>query len=653
MSYPLAQVAARANSELEPCDAWNFNADLIDESLIDAQITTNGLLTLTKTNGEFIDNTIPFFTNFVTSGIELTLDTPPNGLDLIYTDGQYQVDAQLFDVTASTLIITAGDVTNPRRDLIIGDNLGVISILTGTPAASPTYPAQPANTLILGRLFVPANADATTGDILLTIETRNIVETGTDEDTLRYEASTLTWVPNSNLKSDGASIDIGQYGAYTERVNIDGRILLADTSAPGTTTNKLYSVSGDLYWDGSQLNTAASVGAGSITDSVLRWSGAGWVEESDFRIESDGETQWYGVGNIRVASMGNDGISELYSIGTGDYISENRVGLQWKQSAASLELIYESALVTSSLLNLSAGIALLRTVNDPDFTQIEQQYNQLVVTSHSDTLTENTFLINPAYFRLGGQLEAASNRYFFIDSTNTDGASEANFRIFGDNIGAASDAGNPSIQASVITDASYIDMGVAYGPKAGIHIKQTTASTPDISIGHNVSATIGAYAGIEIMRNVGSSKTSKAQDNLAITIGSKSSIVNDGIVNSVIIANTAMTASKSNTTYSAGGQVNKLYYHNSSADYTTLESDYFISFNTDAGGGGSRTVNLIATPETGRTYVIKDSGGKAAARNIILNPAGATLIDGAATKTINSNYGSFIVVYNGTSWDVY
>ncbi|MCG2702052.1 hypothetical protein L6273_02795, partial [Candidatus Parcubacteria bacterium] len=43
-----------------------------------------------------------------------------------------------------------------------------------------------------------------------------------------------------------------------ESLHINGRIYMADSSAPGTTTNRLYSTSGNLYWDGTQLDIGAS-----------------------------------------------------------------------------------------------------------------------------------------------------------------------------------------------------------------------------------------------------------------------------------------------------------------------------------------------------------------------------------------------------------
>lgn len=67
-----------------------------------------------------------------------------------------------------TLTISAADPTNPRIDIVcltVNDsaytgstNNAVLQVITGTPAASPTAPPAPANTLVLANVAVAANA---------------------------------------------------------------------------------------------------------------------------------------------------------------------------------------------------------------------------------------------------------------------------------------------------------------------------------------------------------------------------------------------------------------------------------------------------------------------------------------------------------------
>lgn len=81
--------------------------------------------------------------------------------------------------------------------------------------------------------------------------------------------------------------------------------------------------------------------------------------------------------------------------------------------------------------------------------------------------------------------------------------------------------------------------------------------------------------------------------------------------------------------------------------YTALTTDYLILVDTSS----ARTINLLGSPTSGRTYVIKDNVGSAAANNITVNGNGSN-IDSAASYTININYSSITVIYNGSTWSL-
>jgi hypothetical protein len=76
--------------------------------------------------------------------------------------------------SSGTLTVATADPTNPRIDLVCanvvdnGNNTssGEVQIITGTPAASPSAPSAPANSVSLAQVTVPANATSiTSGDI--------------------------------------------------------------------------------------------------------------------------------------------------------------------------------------------------------------------------------------------------------------------------------------------------------------------------------------------------------------------------------------------------------------------------------------------------------------------------------------------------------
>jgi hypothetical protein len=84
--------------------------------------------------------------------------------------------------------------------------------------------------------------------------------------------------------------------------------------------------------------------------------------------------------------------------------------------------------------------------------------------------------------------------------------------------------------------------------------------------------------------------------------------------------------------------------------YTVLVTDHVISVST----GSAHTVLLppVATSGLGHSLVIKDSTGGANTNNITVTASGTELIDGAASKVVNTAYGVLRVICNGTGWDV-
>lgn len=89
--------------------------------------------------------------------------------------------------------------------------------------------------------------------------------------------------------------------------------------------------------------------------------------------------------------------------------------------------------------------------------------------------------------------------------------------------------------------------------------------------------------------------------------------------------------------------------HVTDANYTALLSDSIIAFTEVT---APRTLNLpaVATAGLGRVYVIKDQTGNAGTHNITVDPAGTELIDGVATRVINTNFGSIHIYCNGVGW---
>lgn len=85
--------------------------------------------------------------------------------------------------------------------------------------------------------------------------------------------------------------------------------------------------------------------------------------------------------------------------------------------------------------------------------------------------------------------------------------------------------------------------------------------------------------------------------------------------------------------------------------YVVLSTDEFLGVNVSA---VPRTIQLPNAPSTGRVIYIKDSTGNANTNNIsVTTVGGAVTIDGVTTYTMNTQYSSINVIFNGTSYEVF
>ena len=103
-----------------------------------------------------------------------------------------------------------------------------------------------------------------------------------------------------------------------------------------------------------------------------------------------------------------------------------------------------------------------------------------------------------------------------------------------------------------------------------------------------------------------------------------------------------------------GGRINiknpliSAYVHKTAA-YTTRVGDHIIGVDTS---GGTVIITLASiTVIAGRTIIIKDEGGQAAANNITVATEGTETIDGnAANDVINVNWEARGYYSDGTNW---
>lgn len=92
-----------------------------------------------------------------------------------------------------------------------------------------------------------------------------------------------------------------------------------------------------------------------------------------------------------------------------------------------------------------------------------------------------------------------------------------------------------------------------------------------------------------------------------------------------------------------------------SSSYVIKRTEYFIGVNTQT-ASGSLTISLpfASGSVNGRTYIIKDEGGMADTKQIIIDTQNGDTIDGEDIVTIDSPYASLNIYTNGIDkWYIY
>ena len=84
---------------------------------------------------------------------------------------------------------------------------------------------------------------------------------------------------------------------------------------------------------------------------------------------------------------------------------------------------------------------------------------------------------------------------------------------------------------------------------------------------------------------------------------------------------------------------------------TISNSDTFVYLIVDTSVARTITLPLASGVSAGRIYYIKDSSGLSETYNITVNTQGSDTLDGAASQTLSSNYGTWTIIGDGSaSW---
>lgn len=87
-------------------------------------------------------------------------------------------------------------------------------------------------------------------------------------------------------------------------------------------------------------------------------------------------------------------------------------------------------------------------------------------------------------------------------------------------------------------------------------------------------------------------------------------------------------------------------YTSKTAHYTATVNDEFIACNA-ASGAITITLPAVASVPVGKRYVIKKTDNT---NNVVIDGNLSETIDGATTKTLDSQYESVVIVSTGSAW---
>lgn len=200
---------------------------------------------------------------------------------------------------------------------------------------------------------------------------------------------------------------------------------------------------------------------------------------------------------------------------------------------------------------------------------------------------------------------------------------------------------------AALNECHYVDM-VMLSP-SGLGLAGALSNTvpwclpggsPQIHISGTNIAQLGTIANQEL--NLGSLGTAPIQLNFTPGLsGSGGTTFGDGAGNVVASVSSAGTA-----TFNGGLVAART---TTATAYAIKTTDWLVAV-TDTTAPRTVTLPDVTTVPAGKLYTIVDESGGAAAQNITVATTSAQTISGAATATINTNYGVLRIYGTGASW---
>lgn len=568
------------------CTDFDLNATQLNSALADAEILTNGVLTLTKIDGSTFTNNIPYFSDFVISGLNLNISNVPVNRTLTYTAGTYQINAQLYSIpVGANFQLTAGHPTLPRIDILYLTNTNNIIYQTGTPATNPVQPTPPLGTLLLAAIGVQIAATTSLNYTLVTVNTNNttiapttIADGTVNGSHLAWDG--ISWVENPYWIVKNSVIDPTIKIQSYDTTDVNGIITLTTLGDSNSERGFTFYVNDSLAGFNTRVDLTSSLGSETVF-SVLS------IDNNDF-----------------VSGLISNSSSKS-RIATIDLTLDRRADI----SNEAISNILEATLSTKDPLNLnqlvqtitSTNSSVTQGVNESLFSQdLGTLMNKMTISNGIDTCqiiqepTNNTITTNTGYCRVESDGLLSLSRIDLYNNLTY---------LYNRDIGNIQNA-EINLDYTLGAVLKYEDTGLR---------NELYIGSGAIELIYNQTA------------NPSFTESNIRIDNTAISLDLDSNVVLQ-LIDSSIFMNGGVRKRTRNTNVSTAVAAN----------------DYMI-----VATAAPITVTLPAAPINGQEIVVISNGVATGGNPVTINGNGKN-INAAATSSIVTSYGRAIIVYNST-----
>ena len=326
-------------------------------------------------------------------------------------------------------------LTAPQAGMFVEGNVGIGTFAPGRPlhissSVAPTLIIERSNGTADQRKVYMASVGGASGDdlafgmfndALTASERMRITQSG--------NAGIGTTTPVGGLTVMSGNVGIGTWSPR-EKLEVNGRMLMSDSSAPGTTTNRMYAIGGNLFWNAIQLDTGAAVsgwtdggtnvytstttdnvGIGTTTPSttmeivkqstnpLLMLSSVATGDGDFLMVSSDGNV---GIGSINPEktlivhnSTPATGITQLRIRGGAGQSTTNEYFVIEDEAGFVRHKFLKGYAVISSLQLGSLGNSTISGNNDEGLINLQNAATEaFTLTSYTNTTNANVFLMN-------------------------------------------------------------------------------------------------------------------------------------------------------------------------------------------------------------------------------------------------------------------